>query len=146
MVSTVGLLSGIAIAGMDPRAIFITGTVLVFVEAFSMAAGSFLSERSAVEYMRQGEASFKHPFLGGIVMFFSYFVSGFIPLFPYLVFPVAMAFWVSVVLSLAALFGLGVIGARISDISVVRSGLRMLIIGGVAIALGITVGSLIKVI
>ena len=47
LVSTVGLLSGIAIAGMNRESIFATGVVLIFVEAVSMAAGSFLAETSA---------------------------------------------------------------------------------------------------
>ena len=49
LVSTVGLLSGIAIADVPGHTIFLTGVVLIFVEAFSMAAGTFLSEYSAEE-------------------------------------------------------------------------------------------------
>lgn len=142
LVSTVGLLSGIAMAGMSAKFIFVTGIVLIFVEAFSMAAGSFLSEHSAAEYMRQTDVSVKHPLLNGVVMFFSYFISGFIPLFPYLVFPVSWAFWISVALSLLSLFILGIVGAKISNVRVVSGGLRMFIIGGAAIALGVMVGGL----
>jgi len=50
LVSTVGLLSGIASAGASTATIFLTGTVLIFVEAFSMAVGSYLSEESVEEY------------------------------------------------------------------------------------------------
>ena len=51
LVSTVGLLSGVAIAGVEQKYIFITGLILIFVEAFSMAVGSFLSEESAEKYI-----------------------------------------------------------------------------------------------
>ena len=40
LVSTVGLLSGVAIAGVPSRTILLTGVVLILVEAFSMAAGA----------------------------------------------------------------------------------------------------------
>ena len=42
LVSTVGLLSGISIAGVTNKTIIMTGVILIFVEAVSMGAGSFL--------------------------------------------------------------------------------------------------------
>ena len=45
LVSTVGLLSGIAATGSVSKSfILLTGIVYISVEAFSMAVGSFLSE------------------------------------------------------------------------------------------------------
>lgn len=145
LVSTVGLLSGVAIANVDRKTIFLTGIVLIFVEAFSMAAGSSLSEQSVEEYEQQKEVSLRHSFWGGGVMFFSYFFAGFIPLFPYLLFPLALALRISILGSLVALFLLGVVGARISHIAFVKNGLRMLLLGGVAIAVGIFVGRLTNI-
>src|SRR3989344_3129963 len=46
LVSTVGLLSGVAIGGVAKVDILLPGMVLIFVEAFSMAVGSFLAEFS----------------------------------------------------------------------------------------------------
>src|SRR3989338_10789579 len=80
LVSTVGLLSGIAIANVPRPTIFLTGVVLIFVEAFSMAVGSFLSEYSAEEYVHRNVVSIRGSVLDGIVMLFAYFVAGFIPL------------------------------------------------------------------
>src|SRR3990167_523191 len=85
LVSTVGLLSGVAIAGVERETILLTGVVLIFVEAFSMAAGSFLSESSAEEFTTQKSASGTSSLFAGSIMFASYFVAGFIPLFPYVV-------------------------------------------------------------
>src|SRR3989338_4652242 len=106
LVSTVGLLSGIAIAGVDRETIFLTGVVLIFVEAFSMAAGSFLSEAS-VEEMGGGEDDTRGSVTAGAVMFASYFAAGLVPLLPYLYFDVTSAFSVSVACSVFALFILG---------------------------------------
>lgn len=145
LVSTVGMLAGIAIAGVSRETILLAGVVLILVEAFSMAAGSFLSERSAQEYRAQGEVPLRHPIAGGTVMFFSYFISGFIPLFPYIVFTHQWAFFISIALSLVALFGLGAVSARMSRMNLVRGGMRMLVIGGVAIGLGAVVGTLFDI-
>ncbi len=142
--STVGLLSGIALTGISIKAILLTGTVLIFVEAFSMAAGSFLSEHSAEEYSEQKEMPLGLSLASGSIMFFSYFLSGFIPLFPYIIFSVTSAFWISILLSLVVLFGLGIFGARISRTGSIRGGFRMLLIGGMAIVIGVLVGRMVN--
>lgn len=145
LVSTVGLLSGIAIANVPKETIFLTGVVLIFVEAFSMAAGSFLSEASAEGYATGADAPTRSSVIAGSIMFISYFLSGFIPLFPYLIWPVTTALSVSVILSVIALFILGVVGARMSKTSWLKSGVRMTMIGGVAIALGVLAGTILSV-
>ena len=99
LISTVSLLSGITIAGVQSKTIFVTGFILIFVEAFSMAIGSFVSEHSAEDYLHKKDTPTKQPVLDGAIMFFSYFISGFIPLFPYIVAPIETAFGLSVLLS-----------------------------------------------
>lgn len=144
LVSTVGLLSGVAAAGTARSTILVTGVVLIFVEAFSMAVGSFLSESSVEEYETKQVMLSRRVVLGGLVMFVSYFVSGFVPLAPYLALTSSAAFWWSIGISLAALFVLGAVGARIAHVSVWRSAVRMAVVGGIAIAVGVTVGNLLQ--
>jgi len=144
LVSTTGLLAGIATAGVSVGTIFLAGIVLIFVEAFSMAAGSFLSERSAEEYVSRAGLPMKYFVAGGVIMFLSYFISGFVPLFPYLLLPVSTALPVSVFLGLVLLFVLGAVSAKIFGTNGVKSGLRMLLIGGVATFLGVFVGAVFK--
>lgn len=144
LVSTVGVLSGVAIAGVERQTVFLTGIVLIFVEAFAMAAGSFLSEHSVEDYIRHAEAPFRASFVGATVMFFSYFVSGFIPLFPYLIASLDTAFGVSIILTMTALFILGAAGAKAAKVKVIPNGLRMLLIGGLAIGVGIAVAKLVN--
>ncbi|MFA5778197.1 MAG: VIT1/CCC1 transporter family protein [Candidatus Paceibacterota bacterium] len=141
LVSTVGLLSGIAVADVPRQTILLTGGVLIFVEAVSMAAGSFLSEYSAEEYASQSEKITRSTLVSSAIMFFSYFISGLIVLFPYMVFVVPEALKMSIVLSIFFLFLLGAVGARISRIGILKNGLRMAIIGGMAIIVGIVAGS-----
>lgn len=145
LVSTVGLLSGIAIAGVDRSTILLTGIVLIFVEAVSMSAGTYLSEYSAEEFEEKHEVSPKRSLANGVVMFVSYFISGFLPLIPYVFFEQAAALWVSIVISLVALLLLGVLGAYVAKVNMLRSALRMVFVGGVAILVGTLVGQMFGV-
>lgn len=140
LVSTVGLLSGIATAGAEPRTILLTGVVLIFVEAFSMAIGSFLSDQMANEFVSQKDFPIFRSLPGGLIMFFSYFVSGFIPLAPYVFFVGDKAFTYSIGASLITLFILGVFGSSLSKVNLFKGGLRMTLMGGVAITIGVIVG------
>lgn len=115
--------------------------ILIFVEALSMAVGSFLSEESVEEFEKKKGLSLQG-IIGSTIMFFSYFLSGFIPLSPYILFEKETAFAVSISASLAALFLLGATSAMIFKVNMVKKGLRMLILGGIAIAAGIVVGQI----
>lgn len=140
LVSTVGFLSGVAAAGIDRGTIFLTGIVLILVEAFSMAAGSFISEYSAEEYAERKEPPIRNPLRDGVIMFFSYLLAGLVPLAPYLVMPAALGFWLSVAFSLTVLAILGAIGAKISGVKTARNIFRVVVVGGAAVIIGIIVG------
>jgi VIT1/CCC1 family predicted Fe2+/Mn2+ transporter len=144
LVSTAGLLSGIAAANVSRSTIFLTGMILIFVEALSMGMGSFLSEQTTLEYIKRARASATKTTTGALIMFFSYFATGFIPLFPYIVFKIHIAFWVSIISSLLALYILGSVSAKIFHTNTTRSGIRMLVIGGVAIVTGTIIGKLVE--
>jgi VIT1/CCC1 family predicted Fe2+/Mn2+ transporter len=143
LVSTVGLLSGIALAGMSRQEIIVSGIILILVEAFSMSVGSFLSERSTEEadqHFKQNNRT-----LGAaLIMFISYFGCGLIPLSPYLLLSGSGAFYVSIIASLVALFILGLVSARILKTHQFKNALRMLVIGGLAILLGVAVGQIAR--
>ena len=139
IVSTVGLLSGIAIGGVSRETIFLTGAVLILVEALSMAAGSFLVESSVEEYTHE-KTRRERPIGGGVVMFVSYVIAGFIPLAPYILVEAFDALYYSILASLVALFLLGAIGGSLSHKNLLQRGLRMMIIGGIAIAAGVSAG------
>jgi len=144
LVSTVGFLSGVATAGVSSMNIIISGLVLIFVEAFSMAMGSLVSEHSVQEYLKQQEVGFKKSLFGSIIMFVSYFVSGFIPLLPYLFWKPEIALGLSILASLIMLFVLGAISAIKSGLPVMRHGFEILMIGGFVILVGVVVGQAAK--
>src|SRR3989344_8096937 len=91
LVSTVGLLSGVAVANVPKSTILLTGIILLLVEGLSMAVGSFLTESSVEEYTHQAKGLTKNNIVSGVIMFFSYFLTGFIPLSPYKFLPVNIA-------------------------------------------------------
>lgn len=144
LVSTVGLISGIAITDMPRAAILVTGVVLIFVEAFSMSVGSLLSDNSAREFERKKYVSLKTSLASSFIMFLSYFLSGFIIIAPYMFFENAVAMPMSIALSLLALFILGLATGRVTYSSPLKKGLTMMVIGGMAVLVGTIVGLLFK--
>lgn len=142
LVSTVGLLAGIALAGVESKTIILTGIVLIFVEGFSMAVGSLLSEQSVEQYEEQKEVSLSKPALAAVVMFFSYVVAGLIPLAPYVFIFNDGAVWLSISLTLVSLFLLGLFNAHMFRVKAFKDGLLTLGMGGLAIAVGIVVGQI----
>ena len=144
LVSTVGMLSGIASTALPQKDVVVAGTVLIFVEGFAMGVGTFLSESSAADFMKRGVTRRGTSIGYGVVMFFSYLLAGFLILAPYLFLEKRVAFYLSIGLALTALLALGIVGARVARIKWLRNSLRMLLIGGGAIVLGIVVGRLVE--
>ncbi len=145
LVSTVGFIAGIASAGVSHQFVVISGIVLIAVEAFSMAVGSFLSEYSAEEYERHKEVSMHQSLVGAGIMFISYIVAGFVPLSPFIIGTSPRSLVYSVILSLIALGILGVISAQVSKVRVKRQVIRMVVVGGLAIAIGVLIGKFLKI-
>jgi len=144
LVSTVGLLAGIDVSGTTRSVIILTGIVYAFVEAFSMAIGSFLSEESTEEFEAKTEASDRRPYVGAMVMFVTFVVAAFIPIAPYLYFSLTTALWLSIAFSIIALFIVGLVIAKISEIGMLKHALKMVLLGGAAILIGVIVGKIVK--
>lgn len=142
LVSTVGLISGIAVAGISRDQIILTGLVLVAVEALSMAVGSFLSEDVAEEAQNISNSTVIARD-GALVMFFSYILAGIIPLIPYL-FSTSYTLVYSIGLTGFGLLALGVISHRLFNTPFVRSTVRILVLGGGAIMVGVLVGQFLS--
>src|SRR3990167_3466556 len=130
LVSTVGLLAGI---------------VYIFVEGFSMAVGSFLSEEGVQEYVSHKMLGFKQSIMGSIVMFFSFILAGLIPIAPYIFIESENAVVVSIVVSILALFILGSASGKMSRTGILSRGLRMAFLAGIAIFIGIMVGKIVSI-
>ncbi len=100
LVLTVGLLSGIAIAGLSQTTIVLVGMVFVFTAGIAAASRYKLSHASHPEH---GSSSTTACILLGLL----YILAGIVPLLPYMVLPVSSAFTTSIVCSFAAAFIIG---------------------------------------
>lgn len=142
LVSTVGLLSGIAVAGVPNKTIILTGIVLVCVEALSMGIGSFLSEETVEEGDHKKNA-FRISFNSGVAMLLSYLIAGLIPLIPYFIGDSLINVYLSISITLISLLFLGLISANYAKISMLKNALRVLLLGGATVIIGVVIGNLI---
>jgi len=140
LVSTVGLVSGIATAGVARGTILVTGVILILVEAFSMAVGSLVSDNSAAEVVVRRDVSYGASVAGAWIMFFSYVIAGVLVIAPYMLFPTTNAFLFSIAVALVVLFLLGMASGKLAGLNPIRKGIRMAVIGGIAVLIGSTVG------
>jgi VIT1/CCC1 family predicted Fe2+/Mn2+ transporter len=144
LVSTVGLLAGIDAGGTAVNIIVLTGVVYAFVEAFSMAVGSFLSEESIEAYESDGKSPLTKPIVGAVTMFVAFVVAAFIPLAPYLFMSAGVAIWYSIGFSVVVLFVVGMAAARITKSRLLPRATQSAILGGAAILIGFLVGRFLK--
>lgn len=147
LVSTLGALTGIAIGARSTYIVILSGLVLIAAESMSMAAGSYLSSKSASETERllhkvDGKV-YDHetnPVRAGIVMGVFYFLGGFIPLLSYFFLPINQAIQVSVPTTALCLFILGVWSSRFTRRNALRSGVEMMVVSLSAALVGYLIG------
>lgn len=143
LVSTTGVLAGIAVAASSKEAILTTAFVVIAVESISMAASEFVSEQTEEEV--ENEKMPASPYLSGLIIFISYVLAGLVPLAPYLFMDHVKAIPVSIIAALIGLILLGVLKGKITHKSPFRSAVEVFVIGGVSAAIGIAVGLIFKV-
>lgn len=86
-----------------------------------------------------------NPKINGLFMFFSYIVGGLVALIPYLFLPINFAMPISISATLFGLFLVGVFTSIYTKKSWFKSGVRVLLIGGLALLAGILIGELAKI-
>jgi VIT1/CCC1 family predicted Fe2+/Mn2+ transporter len=105
-----------------------------------MGAGEYVSDDAVNNTKKQ-----KAPIINGILMFFSYILAGLLPLLPVVLagYPESLVY--GVLIAFAGLFTLGWAKGKILGTSPIKSGLKILLIGGLATMAGITIGSFFEV-
>lgn len=144
LVSTTGVVVGISAGVSDQAIIILASFVAISVEASSMAAGEYSSEK-AVHQMDKKRRHKDDLIMGAGLMFFSYFLAGLVPIVPFLIFPVGIARVVSIIAALLSLFVVGYFKGKIVKDEALRSAVEMFVIGGLATAIGLVVGTFLKV-
>jgi len=143
LVSTTGVIVGVAAGTGNKEIVILAGVVTILVEALSMGSGQFLSSRSA--HQLEKSESFKLPLTSGFIMFFAYFLAGLVPLLSVVLFPIEYSISVAIGASLSALLVLGYVKGKLVGKSPLRSALEVFVIGGVATVIGLIVGNVLTV-
>lgn len=81
-----------------------------------------------------------NPLTNTLFMFFSYVFGGMIPVLPYFFMPISSALIVSIIITMAGLFGLGVLITKFTKRNWVKAGLEMLVLAGIAASIGYVIG------
>lgn len=87
-----------------------------------------------------------HLWHNGIFMFFAYIAGGLIPLFAYFILPINIAMKISTVVTLLGLFILGAATTRYTKGSWQKMGLRVFVLGGIALLAGYLIGEFANII
>ncbi|MFC1879201.1 VIT1/CCC1 transporter family protein [Chloroflexota bacterium] len=91
----------------------------------------------------------RNPLTNGLATFISFIIAGSVPLLVYLLglfnpIPPESAFPTSIIMSGLALFGLGAAKVAVTKLNPLRSGIEMLVVGGLAAGVAYLVGALLK--
>lgn len=143
LVSTTGVVVGVSVAVADSRYILLSAFITIAVEALSMATGQYLSEKSVHDLPNNHHRD--NLLFGGFLMFLSYLAGGVVPIIPILFGYSPFTPFLSIYYAFVGLFILGFAKAKLFGGQILKSSLEMLLVGGVSVIIGITIGSLFKI-
>ena len=144
LVSTTGVIAGVAAGTSVKEIVILAGIVTITVEALSMGAGQYMSEKAVHQLDKTGKHTDNLYMVGGL-MFTSYFLGGLVPLVPIFLFSLPLSSFISVGAALIGLFVLGYLKAKIVKENPLKSALEILVLGGIATVICLIVGKLLKV-
>lgn len=144
LISTVGLIAGISVGSTDKQLVILGATVAIVIEAVAMGVGEYLSD-DAVQELDKIKRHPDNSLLSGALMTLSGSLAGLVPLLPVLLFSYPTYLYLSITLALLVLFLLGYAKGKLLNTSPLRGGLKILIVGGLAVAVGVVVGLIFKV-
>jgi predicted membrane protein (TIGR00267 family) len=153
-VTTFAVVTGAAGANLSAKVILILGFANVLADGFSMAVGSYLSEKSEQQLSTSKGTSKKEdhesPIGASVATFVSFIAVGFIPLSVYTadyVFSLNMGndalVW-SILLTLAAFAGIGYLRGKITKVDTARTVLESLGLGLAAAVISYAVGNVLE--
>ena len=144
IVSTTGVVVGISTGISDKPIIVLAALVAVMVEATSMAAGQYSSEKAVHQMDKTG----KHTdslLLGALIMFIAYLVGGMFSVIPTLLFQQPEAKIIAIMSSFIGLFIIGYLKGHVVEHKPLRSAIELFVIGSVATIIGLVVGTFLKI-
>lgn len=147
VVSNFGLVMGVAGASISPGAVVVAGAAGLVSGAISMGAGEYVSVRTQAEILAEhgitGDAGNVNPLRAAGANAGLFAIGGLFPLVPFVVAEGTTAVVISAVLSVLVLFTAGALLTRLTRQNPLRSGARLLVIGGGAGLLGFLLGTVL---
>ncbi len=144
IVSTTGVVVGISI-GIDNKAVIVLAAlVAVMVEASSMAAGQYSSEKAVHQMDKSGKHT-DNLYIGALIMFFAYLFGGMFSVVPTIILDQPVARYVAIISAFVGLFVIGYLKGQIVEHKPWRSAIELFVIGAIATIVGIIVGHFLKV-
>lgn len=144
LVSTTGVVVGISTGVPDKAIIILASLVAVTVEATSMAAGQYSSEKAVHQMDKTGRHN-DNLVVGALIMFFAYLGAGMIPILPIILINPPYSAIASVILAFIGLFTVGLFKGLLIGEKPLRNALELFLIGGTATTIGLVVGYFLKV-
>lgn len=154
-VTTFAVVTGAAGANLGTDVILILGFANVFADGFSMAVGSYLSEKSDQDLLiskgKGKKEDYESPLMASVATFVSFILVGFIPLSVYTVdyifslnLATNIALLYSITLTLIAFCAIGYMRGVITKISRVRTVLESFGLGLAAAVISYALGSFLE--
>jgi len=151
IITTFAIVAGVVGANLSVETVFIIGVASLFADGFSMATSNYLASESE-DSLLNASGDTDDPFLANttpqtsaLVTFITFIVVGMIPLIPYIFFPQSKnVFTYTIIITLLALFTVGVLRNMVMCKSVLLGGMKDIFIGGIAASIAFFVGQLIS--
>lgn len=144
IVSTTGVVVGISTGVNNKEVIILAALVAVTVEASSMAAGQYSSEKAVHQMDKSGKHT-DNLYIGAVIMFIAYLIGGAFSIVPTLIFNQPVARVMAIISAFAGLFIIGYIKGHLVEHKPLRSAIELFTIGSITTIIGVLVGYLLKV-
>lgn len=144
IVSTTGVVVGISTGINNKEIIILAALVAVTVEASSMAAGQYSSEKAVHQMDKNGKHT-DNLYIGALIMFIAYFIGGAFSIVPTIIFSQPIARVLAIASALTGLFIIGYLKGYLVEHKPLRSAIELFVIGSITTIIGVIVGYLLKV-
>lgn len=144
LISTTGFVAGLSIGSSNRSFIILAGLTAIIIEGVSMGVGEYLSDE-ALDELDKVRRHRDSPLISGLLLAVSYIGAGMIPFIPLVTLSFPTSLILSVTLAMLALFLIGYIKGRYVKKSPFKSGLKILLVGGITTVLGVVVGSIFRI-
>jgi predicted membrane protein (TIGR00267 family) len=152
ILTNLGIVAGFSLSLVDNRLIVIACLVDVFISAFAMSFGTYMSRTSEQDFLKtqlsekthaDASEAMGHPITASVVMWITYVIAGFVPVAPFLFgLESHLALKIALVAGISTFFLLGAAKGYLTQTKILKSAIQFLLFGVVSAGIGLLVGRL----